>query len=182
MRVPALVLVAAVAEGGLIGRGNALPWRLSSDLRHFRALTLGRPVVMGRRTYASIGRPLPGRTTIVVTRDAQFAVPGAVVAGSLEAALAVARGDALRRGAAEIMVVGGGELYAQALPLADRLEITEVRVHLAPRAGDVVFPAIDPAHWQEIARREVPAGPGDEAAMAFVTYARRVPPAGRVSL
>ena len=162
-----LVLIAAVSENGIIGRGNALPWRLKSDMRHFRALTMGKPVVMGRKTYASIGNPLPGRTNIVVSRDSAFAAAGALVAGTLTAALEAARGDALRRGASDIAVIGGADLYAQALPMADRLEIT--RVH-ADIPGDAVFPAIDPAIWREVARMEQAAGPGDDADMTFITY------------
>src|SRR3954454_4702514 len=108
-----MVLIAAVAENGVIGRGGTMPWRLKSDMRHFRALTLGKPVVMGRKTYLSLSiRPLPARTNIVVTRDANFTAPGALVARSLEIALEVARGDALRRGS-DIMVIGGAEIYAQ---------------------------------------------------------------------
>ena len=162
-----LVLIAAVSENGVIGRGNALPWRLKSDMRHFRALTLGKPVVMGRKTLSSIGKPLAGRTNIAVSRDPAFAAAGVLVAGSLMAALEAARGDALRRGTGEIAVIGGADLYAQAMPVADRLEIT--RVH-ADIVGDAMFPAIDPAIWCEVARTEQAAGPGDDAAMTFITY------------
>jgi dihydrofolate reductase len=102
-----ILLVAAIAQNGVIGRGNALPWRLKSDMQHFRALTMGKPVVMGRKTYLSIGRPLKGRTTIVVSRDRDFAAPGIVVAASLDDALTAARGDALRRNADTIVVAGG---------------------------------------------------------------------------
>src|SRR5580692_11943085 len=102
-----ITLVAALAENGVIGRDGTLPWRLKSDMVHFRALTMGKPVVMGRKTYLSIGKPLPGRTTIVVSRDPAFAAPGIVVASSLDAALAVARGDALRRNVDTIVVAGG---------------------------------------------------------------------------
>ena len=134
----AIVLLAAVAENGVIGRDNALPWRLSSDLKRFKALTLGKPVVMGRKTYLSIGKPLPGRTNIVVTRDPNFRADGVVVATSVDAALEAARDDARRRGANEIMVIGGTEIFAQTMALADRLEITHV--HARP-AGDTFFPA-----------------------------------------
>jgi dihydrofolate reductase len=164
-----IVLVAAVAENGVIGRAGGLPWRLKSDLQQFRALTIGKPVVMGRRTWASLAKPLPHRTNVVVTRDPAFAAPGAVVTPSLTAALAVARGDALRRGADAIMVIGGGDIYAQAMPLATRLEITHV--HARPD-GEAVFPRIDPAVWREIVRREVTAGPGDDAGFTRATYVR----------
>src|SRR6202040_1162317 len=109
-----LVLVAAVAENGVIGQGGGLPWRLKSDLRNFRAITMGKPVVMGRKTYLSIGKPLAGRTNIVVSRNRDFAAPGVIVAPGIEAALAAARGDALRRGADAIAVIGGADLYAHA--------------------------------------------------------------------
>jgi dihydrofolate reductase len=164
-----IVLVAAVADNGVIGRGNALPWRLRSDMQHFRALTMGKPVIMGRKTYLSIGKPLTGRTTVVVSRDPAFAVPGVVVAPSLDAALEAARGDALRRGVDAIMVAGGAEIYAQSQARADRLEITHV--HAAPD-GDAVFPTIDPATGREVARRDNPPGPDDAFAATFVTYER----------
>jgi dihydrofolate reductase len=164
-----LVLVVAVADNEVIGREGALPWRLKSDLQHFRAVTMGHPLLMGRRTYESIGRPLPGRTSIVVTRDPAFAAPGIVVAATLVAALEAARGDALRRGADAIMVIGGADIYAQTLPMAARLEIT--RVHANP-AGDTYFPAIDPAIWREVGRRAGEAGPEDEAAVTFLRFER----------
>ena len=166
----ALVLVAAIAENGVIGRAGALPWRLKTDMRHFRGLTAGYPVVMGRRTYAAIGKPLRDRTSIVVSRNAVFAAPGVVVAPNLAAALDVARGDALRRAVAAIMIAGGADLYAQTIGRAARLEIT--RVHASPQ-GDAVFPAIDPGQWHETARREHPAGPDDEAPFTTLTYERK---------
>ena len=165
----AVVLLAAVADNGVIGRDNALPWRISSDLKHFKALTVGKPVVMGRKTYLSIGKPLPGRTNIVVTRDPNFSADGVVVANSIDAALEFARGDARRRGADAIMVIGGTEIFAQTMALADRLELTHV--HARP-AGDTHFPPIDPTLWREAARRDHPAGPQDDASVSFVTYER----------
>jgi dihydrofolate reductase len=165
-----VVLIAAVAENGVIGRGGTMPWRLKSDMRHFRALTAGKPVVMGRKTYMSLSvRPLPGRTNIVVTRDAGFAAPGVLAAPGVEAALEAARGDALRRGADAVMVIGGADVYAQAMPLATGLEITQI--HAAPE-GDTRFPPIDPAVWREVARVAQPAGPDDDAAYDFVSYRR----------
>jgi dihydrofolate reductase len=164
-----IVLLAAVAENGVIGRGNGLPWRLKSDMQHFRALTMGKPVVVGRKTYLSIGKPLSGRTTIVVSRDPGFAAPGTVVAPSLDAALAAARGDALRRNTDTVVVAGGADIYAQALSLAVRLVITEVHKAVA---GDARFPTIDPAVWREIARSEQELGAEDEIPFAFVTYER----------
>ncbi len=168
--MPFIQLIAAVSENGVIGRGNALPWRLKSDMQHFRALTMGKPVVMGRKTYLSIGKPLPGRTTIVVSRDPAIAAPGIVVAPSLDAALTAARGDALRRQAAAIVVAGGADIYAQALPLAARLVITHVHQRVE---GDALFPAIDPQVWRETARDEHAAAAGDDTPFAFVTYERQ---------
>ena len=165
----AIVLLAAVAENGVIGRDNALPWRLKSDLQRFRAVTMGKPVVMGRKTYLSIGKPLSGRTNIVVSRSAGFAAPGIVSAGNLDAALGVARGEALRRGADAIVIIGGTEIFARTMPLADRLDIT--LVHASP-AGDTYFPKIDPHVWREVERREQAAGPQDDAGFAHITYKR----------
>jgi dihydrofolate reductase len=165
-----LVLVAAVADNGVIGQSGGLPWRLKSDLQHFRAVTLGKPVVMGRKTFASIGKPLAGRTNIVVTRDREFAAAGALVAPTLVGALAAARGDALRRGADHIVVIGGADLYSQTMASADRLVITCVQ--LRPE-GDTRFPVIDAAQWLEVARSEHERGPHDEAGFSIVTYERR---------
>jgi dihydrofolate reductase len=164
-----IVLVAAVAENGVIGRDNALPWRLKSDLRHFRALTIGKPVLMGRKTFMSIGKPLPGRTNIVVSRNLAFAAPGVIVARDLASALTAAHGDALRRGVGEVMVIGGGDIFAALLPHAHRLEITHV--HARP-AGDAVFPAIDAKVWHATSRTEHAPGPDDDAAFTVVTYQR----------
>jgi dihydrofolate reductase len=164
-----LVLVAAVADNGVIGQGGGLPWRLKSDMQHFRAITLGKPVVMGRKTFASLRKPLIKRTNIVVSRDRDFFASGVVVAPDLAAALDVARGDALRRDVDEIAVIGGADIYVQALPLAGRLAFTEVK---ATPGGDTFFPPFDRAAWREIERHEHPAGPDDEAAFAFVTYER----------
>jgi dihydrofolate reductase len=165
----AIVLVAAVAENGVIGRDNALPFRQGSDLKRFKALTIGKPVLMGRKTFASIGRPLPGRTNIVVSRDPDFGPDGVVVVRDLEQALKVACDDAQRRGVDEIAAIGGTDIFTQLLPLADRLEITHV--HARP-AGDTYFPPIDAAEWRAVARSDHPAGPQDEAGFSYVTYAR----------
>ena len=166
-----LVLLAAVADNGVIGRGGTLPWRLKSDMRHFRAITWGKPVVAGRATFLSFtNKPLPGRTNIVLSRDHSFAAPGAVVASSLDAALQTARGDALRRAVGAIMVVGGADIYAQTIAIADRLLMT--RVHLQPQ-GDVKFPAIDPDAWRETERSEHRPGSDDEASFTTLVYERR---------
>jgi dihydrofolate reductase len=164
-----LVLVAAIAENGVIGRDNQLPWRLKSDMRHFRRLTMGHPVVMGRTTFQSLFKPLQGRTMIVVTRDRSFAGTGAVVAASVEAALAAARGDALRRGSDAIFVAGGAEIYRQVMAFADRLVIT--LVHDRPE-GDALFPAIDQTVWHEVERAEPAPAPGDSARFSFLSYER----------
>lgn len=165
-----IVLIVAIAENGVIGAGGAMPWRLKSDLARLKALTWGKPVVMGRKTFLSIGRPLPGRTNIVVTRDAGFRAAGAVVTHSVADAMAIATGDALRRFATEIAIIGGSEIYAQCMDRADRLEVTEV--HARPE-GDTRFAAIDPAVWEEVARVRNPAGPEDSVDFSYVTYRRR---------
>jgi dihydrofolate reductase len=166
---PQIVLIVAVAENGVIGADGAMPWRLKSDLQRFKALTFGRPVVMGRKTFVSIGRPLPGRTNIVITRDRDFRAAGVVVTSTLADAMAIATGDALRRFATEIAVIGGAEIYAQCFACADRLEITEV--HARPD-GDTRFATIDAADWEEVARVRNPAGPNDSADFSYVTFRR----------
>jgi dihydrofolate reductase len=164
-----IVLIAAVADNGVIGADGAIPWRLKTDLQRLKALTVGKPVVMGRKTFVSLPRPLPGRTNIVMTRAADFRGYGAVVTTSFEHARAIARGEALRRFVTEIAVIGGAEIYAQWIGGADRLEITEV--HAAPH-GDTRFAPIDKSVWEEVARAENPAGPDDSTAFSFVTYKR----------
>ena len=167
---PQIVLIVAVAENGVIGAAGAIPWRLKTDQQRLKAMTMGKPVVMGRKTFISLRRPLPGRTNIVVTRDANFRAPGAVVTTSFADAGAVATGDALRRLATEIAVIGGAEIYAQWMDIADRLEVTEV--HARPE-GETYFAAIDAANWEEVARVRNPAGPDDSADFSYVTYRRR---------
>jgi len=165
-----IVLIAAIGENNVIGRNGQLPWRLKSDLAHFRALTVDKPVVMGRKTYESIGKPLKDRTNIVLTRDSDWAAPGTVPAASLDAAIEAAWQDAEKRGAQEIMVIGGSDVFAAAMPMADRLEITHV--HAAPE-GDALFPPIDPTTWAEVSRVKHPAGPDDDAGFSVATYSRR---------
>lgn len=165
-----IVLIAAVADNGMIGAAGAIPWRLKSDMQRFKAMTMGRPVVMGRKTYESFPRrPLPGRTNIILTRDAAYRASGALVTASFENALLVAQGDALRRKVSEIAIIGGAEIYTQFMAGADRLEITGV--HICPE-GDTSFPTIDAALWQEVARERHPAGPDDSAEFSYVTYRR----------
>jgi dihydrofolate reductase len=165
-----IVLIAAVADNGVIGADGMIPWRLKSDQQRFKAITMGKPVVMGRKTFVSLKRPLSGRTNIVLTRDREFRAAGAVVANSFDAAYAVAYGDALRRGTNEIAVIGGSEVYGHWMDRAARLEITEV--HLSP-AGDARFAPIDKGVWQEATRERRPAGPADSTEFSYVTYRRR---------
>jgi dihydrofolate reductase len=167
-----IVLIVAVAENGVIGASGAMPWRLKSDMARFKALTTGKPVVMGRKTFVSLRRPLPERTNIVITRDQDFSAAGVVVVRSLAAALAVATGDALRRLVTEIAVIGGAEIYAASMPVADRLEVTEVHAKVD---GDTFFPAIDPSIWHETARSRNRATDTDTADYSYVTYRRRTP-------
>jgi dihydrofolate reductase len=164
-----IILLVAVAENGVIGRDNALPWRLRSDLLRFRAISIGKPVLMGRKTYESIGKPLSGRTNIVVSRQTGYAAPGVVAASSIEASLTLARGDALRRGTDAIVVIGGTEIFLQTMPVADRLELT--LVHACPE-GDTFFPAVDSKVWRETQRQPHSAGPQDDASFTYITYER----------
>ena len=166
------VLIVAVAENGVIGAKGTIPWRVRADVQRLKAMTMGKPVVMGRKTFESLPRPLPGRTNIVVTRDPNYRAAGAVVTSSFADAHAIALGDALRRFATEIAVIGGAEIYAQWMDGADRLEVTEV--HARPE-GDTFFPAIDPAQWEEVARIRNPATAADSADFSYVTYRRRRP-------
>ena len=164
--------VVAAATNRVIGRDGGLPWHISSDLKHFKRLTMGCPIVMGRRTFGSIGRPLPGRTNIVVTRDPGFAAEGVTAVGSLEAALAEGARVARASGAAGIALVGGGDVYAQALPVTDRVELTEVKLAPDP-SGAVVFPELPAGDWIEVARVAGERTERDEADFDFVTLRRR---------
>lgn len=165
-----LALIAAVADNDVIGEGNRLLWHLRTDLQRFRRLTQGRPLLMGRKTYLSIGRPLPGRAIVVLTRDIAFAPEGVVVAHDLPEARMRAEEAAERLGSDTVMVAGGGEIYALTLHLAASLHLT--RVHVAPD-GDTVFPAFDPGDFRETLREEHPAGPNDDHAFTFIDYVRR---------
>jgi dihydrofolate reductase len=167
-----IAMIAAVAENGVIGNGNAIPWRLPSDFAHFKRMTMGKPLIMGRRTFESIGRPLPGRTNIVVSRQRDFRPEGVVVVASLDAALERAQSIAEVDKASEIMIGGGGAIYTEAMPRADRLYISHVA--LSP-AGDTHFPPITPEEWQETGKIDVPAKPEDTAAFRVRIYERRHP-------
>lgn len=169
-REPVIALVVAVGENGAIGRGGDLPWRLSSDLKQFRKLTLGKPVIMGRRTFSSLGRVLDRRVNIVLTRDPAFAVPGVVVARSFGEALERGREAAAQADVDEIMVIGGEDVFREALPLAGRIYLTEV--HAAPEA-DTWFPEFDREAWREISREAHEPGPKDDHAFSLVVLERR---------
>jgi dihydrofolate reductase len=158
-----IAIIVAVAQNGVIGAANGLPWRLPDDLKRFKALSLGKPVVMGRRTFDSIGRPLPGRTNIVVSRQPALAIDGAIVARSLDEALVAA-------GAApEIVVIGGAEIFRQALPRTDMIHLTRVHARVD---GDVFFPELDPAKWREAAVEHHAADERHLYAFSFVTLQR----------
>lgn len=165
-----LALVAAVADNGVIGRDNRLIWRLKSDLRRFRDLTWGKPMLMGRKTYESIGRPLPGRETLVLTRDPAFAAQGVHVAHDWDEAVRKAQALADQSVASEIAVVGGAEIYALALPHARRLYLTQV--HVEPE-GDTFFPPFDRNAYREVRRTHRQAGPDDEHPFTFIDLERR---------
>jgi dihydrofolate reductase len=168
---PPLALVAAIAENGVIGAGGTLPWRLPSDLKHFREITMGKPLLMGRRTFESIGRALPGRETIVLTRDRAFSAPGAVhVAHDVETALKLCRERAIAIGAEAIILAGGGDLYEHLIESVELMHLTFVEI--AP-PGDVFFPTLDWSQWEELRRIHPPRGQNDDAACTFVDYRRR---------
>ncbi len=164
-----ITFVVAVAENGVIGRGGKLPWHVPSDLKTFKQLTLGKPVIMGRKTFDSIGKPLPGRDNIVVTRDAAFSVEGVERAETIDAALAIARSKAAARGVDEIAIIGGAQIYAAAMGLVDRIYLT--RIHARPE-GDATFPELDPHVWREVSRAPVPADPRDDAPATLLILER----------
>lgn len=171
---PAVVIHVAVADNGVIGRDGDLPWRLATDMARFKASTMGKPVVMGRKTWESFPRrPLPGRANIVISRDRHYEAEGAEVVASLDEALALAKEKARgQAGVHELCILGGGQIYAQALPLADRLYVTHVS---ASPQGDTRFPEIDASTWEATSSEEVPAGEKDSHPTRFVIYRRRVP-------
>lgn len=160
LTTPVAIIVAA-ARNGVIGHKNRMPWYLPEELKHFKRTTLGKPLVMGRATFESIGRPLPGRTNIVVTRNPEFTHPGIKTAPNLEAALKLADNQAIIDGSPEIMVMGGGQIYQQAFPLASRLYLTTVE---AEPEGDTWFPEIKDSEWQELSRDTYPAQEGNRYA------------------
>ncbi|MGN6095537.1 MAG: dihydrofolate reductase [Bosea sp. (in: a-proteobacteria)] len=165
-----IVLIAAIADNGVIGSDNRLIWRLKTDLKRFKQLTMGCPIIMGRKTFHSIGRPLPGRQTIVLTRDPAFSADGIHVAHSVQDALARAQELGSAMGAHAVIIGGGTEIYAQMLALADRLELT--LVHAKPE-GDATFPAWDERAFVAVAREGHPADSDNEYPFSFATYRRR---------
>jgi dihydrofolate reductase len=170
MRTP-IALVVARAKGGVIGRDGDLPWRLSADLKRFKALTMGKPVIMGRKTWDSLPtKPLPGRTNIVLTRDGSFEAPRAVVCETFVDAVDIAREQAVDDGADEVCVIGGAALFALSLPKARRLYLTEVEADIA---GDVYFPDFDEAAWTEVSREAFPADERNDYPTVFRVLERR---------
>jgi dihydrofolate reductase len=161
----------AIAQNGVIGRAGGLPWRLSTDLKRFKADTMGSPIIMGRKTFESVGRPLPGRLNIVVTRQKEWHAESVETALSLDDAIRLARQSAAEMPEArEICVIGGGEIFGEALPLTDTLHVTHVLAHVD---GDTFFPPIDPAVWAETASVDIPAGERDTYPTRHAVYERR---------
>ena len=168
---PRIAFVVAASKNGIIGRDGALPWKLSSDMRFFKTITMGKPLIMGRKTWESLPRrPLPGRDNIVLTRTRGYSAPGATVVSDPEAALSKEAMFARRAGSDEIAVIGGGEIFSLMLPRADRVYLTEVDLETE---GDTRFPALDPAHWREVGRERFPRGDKDDAAFTIRTLDRR---------
>lgn len=164
-----LAVIVAAAENGVIGRNNALPWHLPEDLRYFKRVTMGKPIVMGRKTFESIGRPLPGRTNIVISRRPDYAPEGVRVVPGLDEALALASEVAVIDGSTELMVIGGAQIYAAAIPRADRLYFTEVHADVE---GDALLPEIAWQEWREVSRERFPAQGTNPYDYSFVIFER----------
>jgi len=162
-------LIVAMSRNRVIGRNNALPWYLPEDLPFFKRVTYGKPIIMGRRTQESIGRPLPGRQNLVISRNPEWQREGVTVVGTLEEALSRAEAQAFIDGVDERVVIGGSGVYAEALPLADRLYMTEVHAEID---GDAFFPIIDWDQWHEVAREDFPATDNNPFPYSLVTYDR----------
>jgi len=165
-----VAMIAGVAENNVIGVDGKIPWRVRSDMAFFKRTTMGKPIIMGRKQYETVGRPLPGRTNIVVSRQAGYQPDGVIVINDLTAAIEHGRTIAEADGVDEVMIIGGGEIYAQAMPRAQRLYISHIA--LAP-PGDVVFPAIDPARWRVAERPAIEPSPKDEAPFHIDIYERK---------
>lgn len=164
-----IALIAAVAENNVVGKDNELPWYLPEDLKHFKQLTLGKPIIMGRLTYESIGKPLPGRANIVVSRQQNYRPEGVKVVGSLIDALSLAEPIAKAEGLDEVMVIGGAQIYAEAMPFADTLYLTEIHKVIE---GDTYFPELDWARWKESQRQDFKGNSPESLDYSFVTYFR----------
>jgi len=171
MSEPRIILIAAVSRNNVIGRELDMPWKLSSDLKRFKAETMGKPMIMGRKTFLSVGeRPLPGRPHIIISRNPDYRPDGVEVVSSLEEALSRAKSKARELGVEAVYVAGGGEIYRQAMPFADQLSVTHVEVELD---GDTFFPEIDPAVFEKTDETALPAGEKDDYTVRFATYQRR---------
>jgi len=170
-QVAKICFIVAVASNGVIGRDGQLPWRLPSDLKRFRKLTMGKPIIMGRKTFQSIGKPLDGRDNIVVTRDSSFLADGVLVVASVSAAVGAAMVFARERGADEVMVIGGAEIYREMLAEASRVYLT--RVHCEPE-GDTVFADLAPEIWKEVRREAIQPDDRDDCAATLIVLERRV--------
>jgi dihydrofolate reductase len=165
-----IAFAVAVAENGVIGAGGHLPWRLPTDLKRFRKTTMGKPIIMGRKTYVSIGKPLDGRDNIVVTRDRSFSATGVHVAASIDEAIALGRKLAVQRGADEVVVIGGAEIFQATLADADRVYLTLVR---GRPPGDTYLATFDPVVWVETAREPMPEGADDQYPADFIVLDRK---------
>ena len=170
MNEPTITLIAGVSRNGVIGIDDGLPWRVRADMRHFKANTLGKPLIFGRKTFDGMNGPLPGRAIIVVTGNTSYTAAGVMIAHSLEAAVAAAREICAGSGADEIMIGGGGAIYAAAMEMADTLLITHIDTDVD---GDTLFPDIDPEIWMVVAERDLEPHEGDTAKAEVVTYRRR---------
>lgn len=171
---PIIAIIVAVADNGVIGANGKMPWHLPSELKYFRARTMGKPVIMGRRTFQSVGKPLSGRDNIVVSRDSNFRADGVTVVLSLEAALAAAQTLASKSGAVEVMVIGGADMYRQALPWAGRLYLTRIR---SSPPGDAFFPLPDPSEWRLVEEADIPGTEGEGVRATAHVYDRLSAPA-----
>lgn len=163
-------LIVAVAENGVIGRDGTMPWRLSTDLKRFKSITVGHPVIMGRKTWDSLKKPLPERANIIITRDKSFSREGAIVAHSFSEARKLAEEEAVKAETDEIFVIGGGAIFKEALPFADRMYVTEI---LSSVEGDTFFPPFNPENWRALSSEMVPEGPKDTFPTRFVVYERQ---------
>ncbi|KKC35578.1 diacylglycerol kinase [Devosia epidermidihirudinis] len=165
-----IAMIAGVAENGVIGSSQTIPWRIPSDFGFFKRTTMGKPMIMGRKQYETVGKPLPGRTNIVVTRQPGYQPEGVLVFSTIEAALEKARAIAVADGVDEVMIIGGGDIYAQLMNVADRLYISHIELN---PEGDVLFPVISPEQWIVVDSPEIEPSPKDEARYRVNVYERR---------